>query len=198
MNKENITDKQNAEIEEVEALNEETIKKEEQTENDANVEEEKNLFSILEELQNYITSKKQSDELMQQMYDDLYKEYKWLKDNFKFNKIHKPVIKDLIFLYDNITNRIKENDNEDVKTELLNVQIDLLSLMARMDVEPISEIIGEIPKKANLKLHKIVKSIHTENEEEDLEITKIIKTGFMINEKIFRPEYIEVKRFKKK
>ncbi len=44
--------------------------KEVQTENDANVEEEKNLFSIPKELQNYITSKKQSDEHINRNYNN--------------------------------------------------------------------------------------------------------------------------------
>lgn len=139
-----------------------------------------------------------------QMFDVIHREMKGYKENALLEAIHKPIIHNLIQLYDRFTliesqlNRISEPFETRLKAELPqfranleNLRFELEEVLYRMDVTPYEAP----PKKLDRTLHKTVNTRETDDPDKDQEVAETHKTGFYWGEKVFRPEEITIFRY---
>ena len=135
------------------------------------------------------------------MFDKMYREMNSYKDNFLLEAVHKPIIRNLIQLYDNfmaLESQFKDILNKDdavgseglsqelqqFQTNLENVCSELEEALYRMDVTPYEEQ----PEVLDVKLHKTLKVKPTNDPEENRKVVKIHKKGFCWGDKVFRRE----------
>ena len=133
-----------------------------------------------------------------QMFDAIYREMKDYKENALLETIHKPIIHNLIRLYDDFRAVESQLNSINEKKELLqfrtnleNVRFELEEVLYRMDVTPYEEH----PKKLDRKLHKTVDTRQTDEPDKDREVAEIHKIGFYWGEKVFRPEEVTIYRY---
>ena len=133
-----------------------------------------------------------------QMFDAIYREMKGYKENALLEAIHKPIIHNLIRLYDNFgAVESQLNSLRDKKewvpflTNLENVRFELEEVLYRMDVTPYEAH----PKQLDRKLHKTVDTRQTDDPDKDRVVAEIHKIGFYWGEKVFRPEEVTIFRY---
>jgi len=161
-------------------------------------------IEILSELRTLFETQIARNKNQATMFDALYREMKDYKENFLLEAIHKPIIKDLIMLYDNFARLVSQldelmNANEQISTDeiapfrtnLENVRFQLLEVLFRLDVTPYEQRLEQLDR----KLHKTLKVIPTDNPEQDGKVTQVHKIGFYWREKVFRPEEVTILRY---
>lgn len=149
----------------------------------------------------------------EQLFDALYKELTSYKDAALLEALHKPIIRDLITLYDDFSgihgqvegfvDMHKEREEiPDAELPLLHfvgnvahnmshAAVSLLELLARLDVTTLECSSPKIDKVNQRAIHVEL----TEKEEEDGEIVKRVKLGFVWRGRLFRPEEVIVKKW---
>ena len=142
------------------------------------------------------------------MFDTMYHEMKAYKENFLSEALHKPIIHNLIQLYDTFTSLESQfegilNKDEVVcseglsqelrqfQTNLENVRCELKEALYRIDVTPYEEQLETL----NRKLHKTLQVISTEDPKEDRKVAQVDKKGFYWRDKVFRPEEVKIYRY---
>lgn len=140
-----------------------------------------------------------------QMFDKMYAEMKDYKESFLLEVLHKPVIHNLIQLYDsfvllesqltnfiegNTENRIY-NELEQYSSNLQNFRFELEEVLYRMDVTPYKDS----PDTLDRQLHKTRKVISTDDPKLDRKVAEVHKIGFYWREKVFRPEEVTIYRY---
>ena len=140
-----------------------------------------------------------------QMFDKMYAEMKDYKESFLLEVLHKPVIHNLIQLYDSfvslesqLTNIIDENNDNTLLNELgqyssnlQNFRFELEEVLYRMDVTPYKDS----PDTLDRQLHKTRKVISTNDPNLDQRVAEVHKIGFYWREKVFRPEDVTIYRY---
>ena len=140
-----------------------------------------------------------------QMFDKMYAEMKDYKESFLLEVLHKPVIHNLIQLYDSfvslesqLTNLIDENNDNTLLNELRqyssnlqNFRFELEEVLYRMDVTPYQNS----PDTLDRQLHKTRKVISTDDPNLDQKVAEVHKIGFYWREKVFRPEDVTIYRY---
>ncbi len=140
-----------------------------------------------------------------QMFDKMYAEMKDYKESFLLEVLHKPVIHNLIQLYDSfvslesqLTNLIDENNDNTLLNELgqyssnlQNFRFELEEVLYRMDVTPYKDS----PDTLDRQLHKTRKVISTDDPNLDQKVAEVHKIGFYWREKVFRPEDVTIYRY---
>jgi len=163
------------------------------------------LPAVVAELQGVIEKK---DALSKQMFDALHEELRGYKDGFLLESVHRPMIRDLITLYDDASEihrqmqaaLVAESDQggamwDRLKTIEVNVQHHLdyiLEVLARLEVTQLPIGSGKLDKKTQRTLAVEI----TENPEEDLDVIRVVKRGFLWRERVVRPEEVIVKKWK--
>ena len=139
------------------------------------------------------------------MFDKMYTEMKDYKESFLLEVLHKPVIHNLIQLYDSfvslesqLTNIIDENNDNTLLNELgqyssnlQNFRFELEEVLYRMDVTPYKDS----PDTLDRHLHKTRKVISTNDPNLDQKVAEVHKIGFYWREKVFRPEDVTIYRY---
>ena len=106
--------------------------------------------------------------------------------------------KDLAAILESVRTVSKDNrpqsqiDLLQFKRNLEIVGIELEEVLYRMDVTPYAERLTKLDK----ELHKTIKTIDTNNREQDEVVAEIRKFGFKWREKVFRPEEVIIYRYK--
>ena len=140
-----------------------------------------------------------------QMYDKLYAEMKDYKESFLLEVLHKPIIHNLIQLYDSYVSLESQLDiilegNEgnilldelsQYQKNLENFRFKLEEVLYRMDVVPYKDILTTLDR----QLHKTQKVIPTDDPEQDQKIAEVHKIGFNWRDKVFRPEEVTIFRY---
>lgn len=146
------------------------------------------------------------------MFDKMYREMKDYKENFLLVAIHKPIIRELIQLYDDFTGLESQfedilNKNDSVSSEGLseqfkqfqknmeNVRSGLEETLYRMDVTLYEEQNEEQERTLNRKLHKAVGVKPTDDPDKDQQVAKVHKKAFSWRDKVFRPKEVTVYRY---
>ncbi|MDZ4815642.1 MAG: nucleotide exchange factor GrpE [Verrucomicrobiota bacterium] len=140
----------------------------------------------------------------QSLFSALHKELNSYKDNVLLDIYQKPVIKDLILMYDDLGRLDKQyqeifceqiNADSTAKAHLKNMgdnignmKAQLLEVLNRLDVYPYEEHTTTVDK----KLHKPVNVKPTQNPEDDGKIAEIVNEGFRWKERVIRPEEVVV------
>ncbi|MYF99408.1 nucleotide exchange factor GrpE [Candidatus Poribacteria bacterium] len=139
-----------------------------------------------------------------EMFDKLYAEMKDYKESFLLEVLHKPIIHNLIQLYDIFVvlesqfDDICSGNDEDMKDvlsqyrkNLENFRFKLEEVLFRMDVSPYTESSDTLDR----QLHKTHKVIPSKDPEKDRKIAEVHKIGFNWRDKVFRPEEVTIFRY---
>ncbi len=138
-----------------------------------------------------------------EMFDKIYAEMKDYKESFLLEVLHKPIIHNLIQLYDSYVLLESQldvilNDEEvlsdglaQYRNNLENFRYKLEEVLYRLDVTPYSETASTLDR----QLHKTRQTISTDDPEQDLTIAEVHKIGFIWRDKVFRPEEVTIYRY---
>lgn len=148
----------------------------------------------------------------QKLFDALHGELKGYKDNFLFDALQKPFIRDLVSLFDDFSSvheqlesrvrtlRAAQPDGGDEITFLeaqagnMENQIHhMIEVFLRMEVELTKTPVG-VP--VDKRSHRIVAFEPAGSEGEDNQVARSIKPGFTWRERAIRPEEIVARRWK--
>lgn len=134
-----------------------------------------------------------NDKVKERAFDQLYEELKQYKDDFLF-QAEKPLLLDLMLFYDSLNwfreSLVKKEMSPDVVADSFQYLIDeFLEVLYRRDVMPVEE-----SETFDRRIHKAVKVQETDDATQDQKIAKVLKRGFVRNEKLIRPEEVVIHR----
>ena len=154
----------------------------------------------------------QKNGVNQKMFAALHEELKGYKDGFLLESVHKPIIRDLISLYDDLSaihGQMQETVLdagktpgivgsallERLKTMEMNIEHNcgfILEVLARLEVTPVPVSTGKLDMLTQRALSIEV----AEDPDEDGDIVRTLKPGFMWKGRVFRPEEVVMKKWK--
>lgn len=165
-------------------------------------------------LQSMQTNLDHRDGVTQQLFDSLYEELKAYKDQFILDILHKPIIRDLISLFDDhaelhrqIVGTIQMQEARDIDSDAdlalldnlknFGVNLDhvshfLLEILSRMEVERAEYSEG----KWDRERHRAVAVEVADCAEDDGEIVESRKPGFIWRGRVVRHEEVVIKKWK--
>lgn len=139
-----------------------------------------------------------------EMFDKIYAEMKDYKESFLLEVLHKPIIHNLIQLYDSYLllesqlDVILSDEKEMIsgplsqyRNNLENFRYKLEEVLYRLDVTPFVESEETLDR----QLHKTRQTISTDDPEQDMKIAEVHKIGFNWRDKVFRPEEVTIYRY---
>ncbi|HWB59293.1 MAG TPA: nucleotide exchange factor GrpE [Chthoniobacteraceae bacterium] len=169
------------------------------------------LPKVVSEIQEKFQNK---NEINQQLFDALHQELKGYKDGFILEVLQKPLVRDLITLYDDLAeihrqmnafvDSVKSDSQagpalapyvvnaKNSRTNLDHVMQFLLEIMARMEVDRLEPGTGKL----NKTTQRAVSVELADNESDDGDIARSLKPGFMWRQRIVRPEEVIIKKWK--
>ena len=149
----------------------------------------------------------------QKLFDALHEELRGYKDGFLLEVLHRPIIRDLILLYDDLSgihrrtaaflDGFKSGSDspeaaatrkhlETLATNLDHTVVSLLEVLARMDVRRVEPSAGKLDK-----LNQRVLNVEPAAcPEEDLTVAASLKPGFLWRERTIRAEEVVIKKWK--
>jgi len=127
-------------------------------------------------------------------FDQLYEELRQYKEDFLF-QAEKPLLLDLLLFYDSLNwfqeTLVKQEMSPDVIADSFQYLLEeFLEVLYRRDVVP-----AEQQDSFDMKMHRAVKAITTDDQSEHQKIAQVLKRGFMRGSKALRPEEVIVKRY---
>ena len=154
----------------------------------------------------------QKSGVSQRMFAALHEELKCYKDGFLLESVHKPIIRDLISLYDDLTaihGQMQEtlvdagrttgvadvSLAERLKTMDMNIALNcefLVEVLARLEVTLLPVGTGKLDKVTQ----RAVAVELTTAREEDGDIARTLKRGFVWKGRVVRPEEVVMKKWK--
>lgn len=140
-----------------------------------------------------------------EMFDKMYAEMKDYKESFLLEVLHKPIIHNLIQLYDSFISIESQLDDiligkrentftdelSQYRQNLENFRYKLEEVLYRMDVTPYKDS----PETLDRQLHKTRKVISSDDPNQDQKVAEVHKTGFNWRDKVFRPEEVTIFRY---
>ena len=172
---------------------------------------EKELPQVVTDLKAMV---EQRNVVSRQMFDALHEELKSYKDGFLLDSVHRPLIRDLITLYDDLSqihqqmsgpiasveeamqgNLAAANLGERLESIDLHIEHNLefvLEVLARLEVSQLPAGTGKLDKKTQ----RAIAVEPTEDAEEDLLVVKSLKRGFLWKDRVIRPEEVVIKKWK--
>lgn len=148
------------------------------------------------------------------MFSALHEELKGYKDGFLLESVYRPIIRDLVAVYDDlteihrqVTEAITDGSGEADTSESASMMITrmrtlqmnlghnlefILEVLARLDVTQMpvgSDILDKC-------LQRAVAVEWAATPDEDTRVVRVVKRGFLWHERVFRPEEVVVKRFR--
>ena len=152
----------------------------------------------------------QKNGVNQRMFDALHEELKSYKDSFLLETVQKPIIRDLITFYDHlieIHRQMRETVTEAAKSDGQSPVLNRLKTM-EMNIEHNCEFIVEVLARLEVTIlpigtgkldkHKqrAVAVEIAEDPDEDLNVARTIKRGFMWKERVVRAEEVVLRKWK--
>ena len=142
------------------------------------------------------------------LFDALHAELKGYKDNFLFDALQKPFVRDLITLSDDlgvVQQQIERRsealpeasrDERDFLAKLtMNVENTLAhfyEVLVRMEVEPYDSAEGAT---LDLKRHRVLSVEPADSPVQDGRVVRSLKQGFLWRERVIRPEEVVVRKW---
>ena len=148
------------------------------------------------------------------MFSALHEELKSYKDGFLLQSVYRPIIRDLVSIYDDLTEihrQINEANGEgNAAAEQSPVTVTMLERMRTMEmnlghnVEFILEVLARLDVtrlpigsgKLDKCNQRAVAVETTDNPDDDTLVVRMVKRGFLWHERVLRPEEVVVKRFR--
>jgi len=149
----------------------------------------------------------------QKLFDALHDELRGYKDGFLLEILHRPLIRDLILLYDDLSDlhrrsaaslaTLKADPNspevvaarntlQQLATNLDHIVESLLEILARMDVRRLDPSTGKLDKVNQ----RVLSVLPAESPAEDLTVTSSLKPGFLWRERTIRAEEVAIKKWR--
>jgi molecular chaperone GrpE (heat shock protein) len=127
-------------------------------------------------------------------FDQLYEELRQYKEDFLF-QAEKPLLLDLLLFYDSLNwfqeTLIKQEMSPDVIADSFQYLLEeFLEVLYRRDVVTMEHI-----ETFDMKNHRAVKAVKTDDESEHQKVAQVLKRGFIRSEKVLRPEEVVVMRY---
>jgi molecular chaperone GrpE (heat shock protein) len=156
----------------------------------------------------------QKNGINQRMFDALHQELKGYKDSFLLETVHRPIIRDLISLYDDLAEIHRQIGNEigeQIAAEMAGPAAEALlqrmkiletnvghklefivEVLARLEVSPMPPGRGKLEKQTQ----RAVAVEMTSDPEEDTLIVRTVKRGFVWRDRVLRAEEVVMKKCK--
>ncbi len=175
------------------------------------VEAQKELPQIVLELKTLL---EQRNNVSRQMFDALHEELKTYKDGFLLDSLHRPMIRDLITLYDDLAHihlqmqeAVSSHRGPDApggetpgnfqRLHSIEVHIEhnlhfILEVLARLEVQQLPKGVGKLDK-----LTQRAMSVEmADDPEQDMDISRTLKRGFLWKDRVVRAEEVVIKKWK--
>lgn len=151
--------------------------------------------------------------ISQSMFAALHEELKGYKDGFLLDSVHRPIIRDLISLYDDVSEIHRQIGAavessvaaslgaggveliERLRTIEVNVEHNLgfiTEVLNRLEVTLMPQHTGKLDKQTQ----RAVAVELAEDPDEDANVVRSVKRGFMWKDRIFRAEEVVIKKYK--
>jgi molecular chaperone GrpE (heat shock protein) len=161
----------------------------------------------------------QRNQVSRQMFDALHEELKTYKDGFLLDSLHRPMIRDLITLYDDLAvirnqagdiveisaggagsegeNTLRTTASFQARLESLTAHLEhnldfILEVLARLEVQRLPIGSGKLDKRTQ----RAVAVEIAEDPDQDMDVIKSIKRGFLWKDRVVRAEEVVVKKWK--
>jgi molecular chaperone GrpE (heat shock protein) len=175
-----------------------------------NVDAQKGILQLMADLRAIVEAR---NTVSQNMFSALHQELKGYKDGFLLQTVHRPIIRDLVTLYDDISElhrqltEIDEPCPEDegavvssaqervrqVATNMSHNMDFILEVLARLEVTVMPPGMHKLDKLSQ----KAVSLEPAETQEEDGQIVRSVKRGFLWKDAVLRPEEVVIKKWKR-
>ncbi len=151
------------------------------------------LANELAEFRRVVSDRLASDRVREKAFDALYEELKQYKEDF-LAKAERPLLLDLLLFYDSLNwyqeSLVKAEMSPDVLADSFQYLIDeFMEVLYRRDVVP-----AEQTDAFNLKLHKVVRVMETDDSAAHQRIVQVLKRGFVRGDSVLRPEEVVISR----
>jgi len=176
---------------------------------DSTTEAQASFPALVEGLQALVDQK---NGLNEKMFDALHEELKGYKDGFLLESVHKPIIRDLISLFDDLTaihrqmqeavadaarlpSEVANKLLERLKTMDTNVEHNcefIVEVLARLEVTILPVGSGKLEKQTQ----RAVAVEIAEDPDQDANIIRVVKRGFLWKERVLRPEEVIIRKWK--
>lgn len=138
------------------------------------------------------------------MFDAIHNEMKGYKERFLVDALQKPIVRQLIMLYDSFVflesqfDGILDGKGQDRTDEMSQfgknleiVRVELEEVLFCMDVTPYEERLEMLDR----KLHRTLARQSTDDPDKDRKVAQVHKIGFYWQGKVFRPEEVTIFRY---
>lgn len=148
------------------------------------------------------------------MFSALHEELKGYKDGFLLESVYRPIIRDLVAVYDDLTeihrqitdaisDACNDADASESAKKMLN-RMRTLEMNLGHNVEFILEVLARLDvtqmplgtDKLDKCLQRAVAVEWAETLDDDTRVVRVVKRGFLWHERVLRPEEVVVKRFR--
>lgn len=152
-------------------------------------------------LEEQIAAIRESETVNQKLFDSLHQELISYRDNFIRDSLQKPVIRDLIALFDDLSGiaaqleKAAESDGADLaigqtRNNVANTLHFLVEILHRLEVVEVEE-----KERVDRQLHRVISVEPAASAEDDGRIVRRLKRGFLWHGKLLRPEEVISQRF---
>jgi molecular chaperone GrpE (heat shock protein) len=176
----------------------------------ASAESQKDLPAIAAELRSLMESR---NAVSQSMFAALHEELKGYKDGFLLESIHRPIIRDLISLYDDVAEIQRQvtvavssaeparscDGGVELIDKLRTIEVNIehnlgfiVEVLNRLEVTLMPVHTGKLDKKAQ----RAVAVEPTENRADDNIVVRSLKRGFVWRDRVLRAEEVVIKKWK--
>lgn len=164
--------------------------------------EQAELMQRIQRMDEHLVSLRNTETVNQKLFDSLHQELIKYRDNFLYESLQKPFIRDLLILFDDLSSLssqlqsavesggAKRGKMVNWRDNLENTIHSLTEILHRMEVSEIES--KEIVDRA---YHRVVSYEPSEFAEEDGRIVMRVKRGFLWRDQVLRPEEVVAKRF---
>lgn len=153
-----------------------------------------------EKIEEQLSAIRESESVNQKLFDSLHQELISYRDNFVRDALQKPFIRDLLVLFDDLSAIAGQSEQAAAEGEsrpeqaqsrdnLHNMLHFLLEILHRLEVTEI-----ELKEKVDRNLHRVISFEPAESAEEDGQIVRRLKRGFIWHDRVLRPEEVVAKR----
>jgi molecular chaperone GrpE (heat shock protein) len=155
----------------------------------------------LERIEEQLAAIRDSETVNQKLFDSLHQELISYRDNFVRDALQKPVIRDLLVLFDDLSglagqvgaavgeegNGALPNRWHDNLTNILHFLVEILHRLEVSEIEPKETV--------DRALHRVIGFESAESADEDGRIVRRLKRGFTWHGRVLRAEEVVAKRF---
>jgi molecular chaperone GrpE (heat shock protein) len=150
-------------------------------------------------LEEQVAAIRESETVNQKLFDSLHQELINYRDNFVRDALQKPVVRELIVLFDTLSGILAQMDSAAEKSDEVFVQARenirnalhfLVEILHRLEVTEIEPM-----ERVDRKLHRVLSVEPAASAEEDGLVVRRVKAGFLWHEKVVRAEEVVARRF---